>query len=90
MSSKASLVSRLKAASAILIPLILSSMERIETISNAMELRGFGKGKKRTWYSARSFTGMDIVCMAVCAAVVLLSLALTLVNGSRYYNPFLG
>ena len=90
MSKKASLVNRLKAASAILIPLILSSMERIETISNAMELRGFGKGKKRTWYSARSFTGMDIVCMAVCAAVVLLSLALTLVNGSRYYNPFLG
>ena len=90
MSSKASLVSRLKAASAILIPLILSSMERIETISNAMELRGFGKGKKRTWYSARSFTGMDIVCMIVCAAVVLLSLALTLMNGSRYYNPFLG
>ena len=49
MSKKASLIDRLKAASAILIPLILSSMERIETISNAMELRGFGKEKKRTW-----------------------------------------
>ena len=42
MSKKASLIDRLKAASSILIPLILSSMERIETISNAMELRGFG------------------------------------------------
>ena len=46
MSKKASLVNRLKAASSILIPLILSSLDRIETISNAMELRGFGKGKK--------------------------------------------
>ena len=56
MSKKASLVNRLKAASSILIPLILSSMDRIETISNAMELRGFGKGAKRTWYSGRKFS----------------------------------
>ena len=48
MSRKQNLVKRLKSASAILIPLILSSMDRIEVISNAMELRGFGKGKKRT------------------------------------------
>ncbi len=89
MSSKASLVSRLKAASAILIPLILSSMERIETISNAMELRGFGKGKARTWYSARKFTKMDFLSMAICIGLMLLSLLLTWLNGSRFFNPFL-
>ena len=88
MSKKASLVSRLKAASSILIPLILSSMERIETISNAMELRGFGKGKKRTWYSGRRFSKMDLLAMAVCVGLMLLSLALTYFNGGRYYNPF--
>ena len=88
MSKKASLVHRLKAASAILIPLILSSMERIETISNAMELRGFGKGKKRTWYSGRPFSKMDIGCMIACAALMLLSLTLTWLNGGRYLNPF--
>lgn len=55
MGKKASLVRRLKAASSILIPLILSGMDRIEAISNAMELRGFGKNKKRTWYMARRF-----------------------------------
>ena len=59
MSKKANLIHRLKAASTILIPLVLSSMERIETISNAMELRGFGKGKKRTWYAGRPFTPAD-------------------------------
>ena len=55
MGKKASLVRRLKAASSILIPLILSGMDRIEVISNAMELCGFGKNKKRTWYMARRF-----------------------------------
>ena len=88
MSKKASLVNRLKAAGTILIPLILSSMERIETISNAMELRGFGKERKRTWYSARKFTAGDLLCIAVCAALLALSLALTAINGGRYFNPF--
>ena len=89
MSKKASLVNRLKAASSILIPLILSSMERIETISNAMELRGFGKGKKRTWYSGRTFSKMDVLAMIVSVLLMLLSLALTYFNGGRYFNPFL-
>ncbi len=88
MSKKASLVNRLKAASSILIPLILSSMDRIETISNAMELRGFGKGKKRSWYSARKFSKADIAFMVVSAALVAVSLLLTYLTGSRYFNPF--
>lgn len=88
MSKKASLVNRLKAASTILIPLILSSMERIESISNAMELRGFGKGKKRTWYSSRKFSRMDIASIVICFLLLALSLTITALNGGRYYNPF--
>lgn len=88
-SKKASLIDRLKAASAILIPLILSSMERIETISNAMELRGFGKGKTRSWYSGRKFSKMDILCMVFCVLLMIVSLLLTYFNGSRYFNPFI-
>ena len=89
MSKKASLVDRLKAASSILIPLILSSMDRIETISNAMELRGFGKGPKRTWYSGRKFSRMDIISMILCTLLMIISLLITFLNGSRYFNPFL-
>ena len=89
MSKKASLVNRLKAASSILIPLILSSMERIETISNAMELRGFGKNSKRTWYSGRKFSKMDILSMILCIGLLLISLLITFLNGSRYFNPFI-
>lgn len=88
MSKKASLAHRLKAASTILIPLILSSMDRIETISNAMELRGFGKKQNRTWYSGRKFSKMDMLSMGVCIALMLLSFLLTWLNGSRYFNPF--
>ena len=88
MSKKASLTSRLKSAGKILIPLVMSSLERIDTISNAMELRGFGKGKKRSWYSERKFSAADFWCMAVCAVALILSLVLTALNGGRYFNPF--
>lgn len=89
MSKKASLVSRLKAASAILIPLVLSSIERIEVVSNAMELRGFGKGKKRTWYAARKFSKGDFLCIGVSVLVLVVSFLLTWIHSSRFYNPFL-
>ena len=87
-SKKASLMSRLKAAGSILIPLILSSMERIETISNAMELRGFGKDKNRTWYMSRKFSGMDIAFIAGSLILMAVSLMITALRG-RFFNPFI-
>ena len=89
MSKKARITDRLRSVSKILIPLILSSMERIDTISNAMELRGFGKNPKRSWYSGRPFTRGDMAAMAVCVALMVLSLLLTVLNGSRFFNPFI-
>lgn len=89
MSRKQSLSKRLKSASAILIPLILSSMDRIETISNAMELRGFGKNKRRTWYMGRKFSKLDILAMVFCALLLVISLSLNVINGSRFWNPFI-
>ena len=89
MSRKTSFVGRVKAAAGILIPLIMSSMERIDIISNAMELRGFGKEKKRTWYMGRPFTPMDIAAMVGCGLLIVLSAYLAFVNGGRYYNPFI-
>lgn len=88
MSKKQRLSKRLKSASAILIPLILSSMDRIETISNAMELRGFGKGKKRSWYMARPFRAADRLAMLFCLLLLAAALYLNYRNGSRFWNPF--
>ena len=89
MSKKASVINRLKSASAILVPLILSSMDKIEVVANAMELRGFGKNKKRTWYMGRKFRISDIICIVVCFVLVGLAYLLNHINGSRFYNPFL-
>ena len=46
LSKKASLMQRIKGNLRIITPLIFSSLERIDTIATAMELRRFGKEKK--------------------------------------------
>ena len=88
MSRKEKLSKRLKNAASIIIPLILSSLDKIEIISNAMELRGFGKNKKRTWYRARKFHLLDYLILVVFILVLLLTLFVTFFDGNRFYNPF--
>lgn len=56
---KASIGRRLQANVTILLPLILSSFEKVDTIANAMELRGYGQGKKRTYYASQSKGAYD-------------------------------
>lgn len=89
MSKKEKLMKRLKNSTAILMPLIFSSLEKIETISCAMELRAFGNKKKRTWYSARPFLKSDYIVIGVMFLLFLVSLAITIKNGDRFYNPFI-
>ncbi len=89
MSKKVSLVKRLKSASTILVPLIIMSMDKIETISNAMELRGFGKNRKRTWYMARPFTKWDILSMVICALLLALSIYSNISRGTRFWSPWM-
>lgn len=88
MSGKASLISRIKNVAAIIFPLIFSSMSRIDTISNAMELRGFGKHKKRTWYYARPLKRNDYLTIGIVVIFAVIGLYITFQNGSRFYNPF--
>ena len=78
---------RLRNSVNILLPLILTSLNRIDVISNAMELRGFGKGSKRTWYVRRPFARRDFIALALGAALLLVSLTVTIKFG-RFYNPF--
>ncbi|MFR5831778.1 MAG: energy-coupling factor transporter transmembrane component T family protein [Lachnospiraceae bacterium] len=80
---------RLKNSVNILLPLILTSLNRIDTISNAMELRGFGKNKKRTWYTKRPFTRRDFIAIAIGVVLLAVSLFVTIRFG-RFYNPFVG
>ena len=48
---KTSVGKRLKQNILILVPLITTSFDRVGNISNAMDLRGYGRGKTRTYYS---------------------------------------
>ena len=89
MSKKENIFKRLKASANIIIPLILSSFDRIETIANAMELRGFGKHKKRTWYRGKNFQLNDFLAIAFGLSLLIFSLFYNFYNGSRFWNPFL-
>jgi len=48
---EANVLVRTKNYISVFFPLLLSSLQKIDVISNAMELRSFGKYKKRTWYN---------------------------------------
>lgn len=69
-------------------PLILTSIERIENISTAMELRGFGTNRKRTWYSSRPFSRNDYIALIIFALIAISSTVITFYDGSRFYNIF--
>ncbi len=79
---------RFKNAITIVLPLILVSIARIDTISNAMDLRCFGKNKKRTWYMRKKFTKKDYLVLTICIVFGITCLVVTFSNGSRFYNPF--
>ena len=89
MSGKASLLNRIKSTSSIIFPLIFSSMDRIDTVSNAMELRGFGKHKKRTWYMAKKMKRNDYLIIGFTVIFAVAALVFTFADGSRFYNPFI-
>ncbi len=88
LSGKDKFFTRLKNSIAILLPLVLSSLNRIETVSNAMELRGFGKNKKRTWYVQRKMKKEDWITLFLAVLILVLDFVITFWDGSRYYNPF--
>ena len=67
ISKKTRLSRRIKNVVGVLFPLLLASLDRAEVISNAMSLRGFGKGKRRSWYSARPLGAADWWVFAIMA-----------------------
>jgi len=88
LSKKANFVQRVKGNLQMISPLIFSSLERIETISTAMELRRFGKNKKRTWYTYQEMTTRDHLIILGSIFMVVLSIVLIWVNQGRFYNPW--
>ena len=90
LSRKARFKDRFKNALLIIIPLIFSSLDRIELISNAMDLRGFAKEKTRTWYTSKKLIWRDYSALTISALIFIASLCVSIfINKSRFYNPFI-
>ena len=88
ISRNVKLTTRIKNVSYTLLPLIFSSIDKIDVISNAMLLRGFGKKNRRTWYQARKMKISDIVAILITGIFVIVSLILIKMNDGRFYNIF--
>ncbi|EOI7612905.1 energy-coupling factor transporter transmembrane protein EcfT, partial [Enterococcus faecium] len=88
LSGKASLMKRVRGNLTIAIPLIFSSLERIEMISSAMELRRFGKKKGRTWLSAKPLQRNDYLALFLVVLFCSIGILLVILNDGRFYNPF--
>lgn len=89
LSKKEKLLTRAKNIMNICVPLIFSTLDRIDLISNAMDLRGFGKNKKRTWYVAKPLKKEDWMSMGFCGIVFILTVCVSVfINRSRFFNPF--
>lgn len=89
LSKKEKLNKRIKNSAAILMPLIFSSLERIDKISLAMELRAFGNGKKRTWYNSKKISKRDCISIIILTLILVVVIYMVNVNGARFYNPFI-
>jgi len=88
ISEKGKLRERIKGAANIVLPLILSSLDRIETISTAMELRRFGEKEKRTFYSEKPFSKLDYLTVISAFLILGMTILLSYINKGRFYNPF--
>lgn len=90
LSHKARFKERFKNALLIIIPLIFCSLDRIELISNAMDLRGFAKEKTRTWYTSKKLTRQDYFALTISLLIFIATICISIfINKSRFYNPFI-
>ncbi len=72
----------------VLVPLLMSSLNRIEVVSNAMDLRGFGTQKKRTWYHYKSYTKVDLLFLSASILLVAIGILLKSKGLDAFWYPF--
>ncbi len=72
----AGIFKRMKNYITVLLPLLILSLHRVEVISNAMDLRGFGRYETRTWYHQKPLTVIDFIFAFLALCLVLLGIYL--------------
>ncbi|AZK45849.1 energy-coupling factor transporter transmembrane component T family protein [Paenibacillus lentus] len=83
-----SLWRRLKNLSLVVVPLLQSSLQHIESVSDAMDLRGFGTGRRRTWYMGTVMSIADKLVILLCVLLVGLAIFLKLQIFRGFWYPF--
>lgn len=84
----ANIITRLKNYNTILFPLVLSSLNRVEIISNAMDLRGFGNKNKRTWYSGQKYGPIDFITSVLMVVLLGVAIYLKIYVLKGFWYPF--
>ncbi|EGU48446.1 ABC-type cobalt transport system, permease component [Vibrio ichthyoenteri ATCC 700023] len=79
---------RIQNVAKILGPLIFSSLDRADQISNAMTLRGFGRNNRRTWYSHRPLNRIDIWMLIGIVIVVVAAITKRVYESQLFWYPF--
>ena len=72
---KTTLKAKIEGVVSIAVPLILSSFDDVGVIADALDLRGFGKNKKRTWYVETPYGRLDKICLVLAAVLAALTAA---------------
>ncbi len=73
----------------ILVPLVRSSIEKIDTISNGMDLRSFGLMKKRTWYTSKKYGKNEYIAILSMILVFALYFVTKIFISTDFYYPFI-
>ncbi len=87
-SSSTTLKKRFVSVGRVIAPLVLSSLDRIDIITNAMVLRGFARFKTRTWYLQRTLKTIDYLILLVTIIALLVSLYSRFVLKIMFFYPF--
>lgn len=85
-SKRISLRNKLRQYVLMLIPLITSSFGKVEMIANSMDLRGFGKCRKRTWYCEHPPTRADHA-VRIFTVILMVLTALYIIICRNLYAP---
>jgi energy-coupling factor transport system permease protein len=88
ISSNVPLKKRLENLVKILSPLLFSSLERADTVANAMVLRGFGREQQRSWYNNKLLSGKDYLLIAVALAVVVSAVLVRSYSAQMFWQPW--
>lgn len=87
-SSKAPLRTRIKNLLKMIMPVLFSSLDKTDMISNALILRGFGRQNSRTWYAKKPIRISDVIVMLLVVGLLSLAIYLRIVNTELIWYPF--